>query len=60
MRDNTSVLLREGTVTGSLPITGVTTFIKICIIVGYYIAKRVKTVFLLYSFNVGGTARMRP
>lgn len=44
MKDNTSVLFREGTVTESLPITGVTTFTKNCITVGYFITKRVKTV----------------
>ena len=39
MKDNTSVLFREGTITESLPITGVTTSIQNCIIDGYFITK---------------------
>ncbi len=45
MKDNTSVLFREGTFTESLPITGATTFIlKLYIYVGLLYNRRVKTV----------------
>jgi len=56
MKDNTSVLFREGTITESLPITGVTTFtIKLynCRLLYNQMSENC---YLLYSFKVGGTA----